>query len=87
LFGAETHLECGGNRGTYDQSSFQDLPERGSGAEEPFTVDWQQHLRPGWAHSTFEIAVDQPPTLAGIDPYNKLIDRNADDNMIAVTKQ
>jgi ABC-2 type transport system permease protein len=38
-------------------------------------------------HKTFEITVDQPPTLAGIDPYNKLIDRNADDNMIEVTKQ
>jgi ABC-2 type transport system permease protein len=36
---------------------------------------------------TFVIIVDQPPTLAGIDPYNKLIDRNADDNMIDVTKQ
>ncbi len=38
-------------------------------------------------HRTFEITVDEPPTLAGIDPYNKLIDRNADDNMIDVTKQ
>ena len=38
-------------------------------------------------HRTFEIIVDQPPTLAGIDPYNKLIDRNADDNMIDVTKR
>ncbi len=38
-------------------------------------------------HRTFVIIVDQPPTLAGIDPYNKLIDRNADDNMIDVTKQ
>jgi ABC-2 type transport system permease protein len=37
-------------------------------------------------HRTFEIVVDQEPTLAGIDPYNKLIDRNADDNMIPVTK-
>ncbi len=36
---------------------------------------------------TFEIIVDQQPTLAGIDPYNKLIDRNADDNMIDVAKQ
>jgi ABC-type transport system involved in multi-copper enzyme maturation permease subunit len=35
---------------------------------------------------TFEIIVDQPPTRAGIDPYNKLIDRNADDNLIDVTK-
>jgi hypothetical protein len=38
-------------------------------------------------HKTFEIVVDQQPTLAGIDPYNKLIDRDADDNMIDVTKQ
>jgi hypothetical protein len=38
-------------------------------------------------HKTFEIIVDQQPTLAGIDPYNKLIDRNADDNMIAVTRK
>jgi ABC-2 type transport system permease protein len=35
---------------------------------------------------TFEIIVDQPPTRAGIDPYNKLIDRNADDNLIDATK-
>jgi hypothetical protein len=27
------------------------------------------------------------PTMAGIDPYNKLVDRIADDNMIEVTKQ
>jgi hypothetical protein len=38
-------------------------------------------------HKTFVIIVDQQPTLAGIDPYSKLIDRNADDNMIDVTKQ
>lgn len=38
-------------------------------------------------HKTFEIIVDQQPTLAGIDPYNKLIDRNADDNMLDVAKE
>jgi len=36
---------------------------------------------------TFEIIVDQMPTRAGIDPYNKLIDKIADDNAIDVTKQ
>ena len=36
---------------------------------------------------TFVIEVNQEPTLAGIDPYNKLIDRNGDDNMIDVTKR
>jgi ABC-2 type transport system permease protein len=34
---------------------------------------------------TFEIIVDQPPTRAGIDPYNKLIDRDSDDNLMDVT--
>jgi ABC-2 type transport system permease protein len=40
----------------------------------------QEHLR-------YTIVVDEQPTRAGIDPYNKLIDRIADDNMIEVTKQ
>jgi ABC-2 type transport system permease protein len=34
--------------------------------------------------STVEIMVDERPTFAGIDPYNKLIDRNPEDNLIAV---
>jgi ABC-2 type transport system permease protein len=38
-------------------------------------------------HNTFVIIVNEQPTLAGIDPYNKLIDRNADDNMIDVARQ
>jgi len=35
--------------------------------------------------STVTVVVDQKPTRAGIDPYNKLIDRNSDDNTIDVT--
>jgi ABC-2 type transport system permease protein len=38
------------------------------------------------AKQTFEVVVDQMPTRAGIDPYNKLIDRIPDDNMVDVTK-
>ncbi len=34
---------------------------------------------------TFEVVVDQMPTRAGIDPYNKLIDRISDDNIIDVS--
>lgn len=34
------------------------------------------------ANQTFEIVVDQMPTRAGIDPYNKLIDRIPDGNII-----
>jgi ABC-2 type transport system permease protein len=36
-------------------------------------------------HQVFTIVVDRKPTRAGIDPYNKLIDRISDDNMIDVT--
>ena len=38
-------------------------------------------------NQSFEIVVDQMPTRAGIDPYNKLIDRIPDDNTIDITKQ
>jgi hypothetical protein len=34
--------------------------------------------------TTIEVVVDQKPTRAGIDPYNKLIDRVSDDNLVAV---
>ena len=37
--------------------------------------------------NTFEIVVDEEPTRAGIDPYNKLVDRIADDNLMDVAKQ
>ncbi len=37
-------------------------------------------------HQTFTVIVDKEPSRAGIDPYNKLIDRIADDNMIDVTR-
>ena len=34
--------------------------------------------------STIELTVDSLPTFAGIDPYHRLIDRNPEDNLIAV---
>ena len=34
--------------------------------------------------STVEVVVGEKPTWAGIDPYNKLIDRNPEDNLVAV---
>jgi hypothetical protein len=39
------------------------------------------------ARQTFVITVDEAPTRAGIDPYNKLIDRISDDNMIDVASR
>lgn len=37
--------------------------------------------------STLEFVADAKPTLAGVDPYNKLIDRNPDDNLIEVAEK
>ena len=33
------------------------------------------------------VVVDQAPDEAGFDPYNKLIDRNPEDNLIAVEEK
>ncbi|WP_293905049.1 M1 family aminopeptidase [Phenylobacterium sp.] len=41
------------------------------------------HLRSGV--QTVRVTVDKPPRFAGIDPYNKEIDRNSDDNAIKVS--
>ena len=55
----------------------------------------KEHLKPLYLakhhfaqdSSTIEIIVDEVPTFAGIDPYNKLIDRNPEDNLIATEKK
>jgi hypothetical protein len=52
--------------------------------EKPLYLKKEKLTQP---QQTFEIVVDELPTRAGIDPYNKLIDRVSDDNEIDVTKQ
>jgi hypothetical protein len=55
----------------------------------------KEHLKPLYLakqwfskqSSTLDIVVDEPPTFAGIDPYNKLIDRNPGDNLIATERK
>jgi len=36
---------------------------------------------------TFDLVVDERPTRAGIDPYNTLIDRIAEDNVTEVAER
>jgi ABC-2 type transport system permease protein len=48
------------------------------------------HMEKQWFktdNSTVVFVVDEKPTFAGIDPYNKLIDRNPEDNLIAVEEK
>ena len=59
---------------------FSDVPEK-----EPKRLD----LHKEWISQekgTFKFVVDEKPTFAGIDPYNKLIDRDPADNLIEVEK-
>ena len=37
-------------------------------------------------NGTFQFVVDEKPTFAGIDPYNKLLDHDPADNLIEVEK-
>ena len=47
-------------------------------------VLWLDKQRIADGDSTIEVIVDRLPVFAGIDPYNILIDRNSDDNLLPV---
>jgi ABC-2 type transport system permease protein len=53
-----------------------------TGQEQPLSVR-KEKITGG--PQTFEFVVKELPTRAGIDPYNKLIDRNLDDNSMDVS--
>lgn len=55
--------------------------------EDGITVKNPFYFELKWLSSgdnTFTIITDEKPLKAGIDPYNKLIDRNSDDNLKTV---
>ncbi len=58
-----------------------------SGAKEHLKPLYLAKQRFSEQSSTLEFVVQERPTFAGIDPYNKLIDRNPADNLIAVEKK
>jgi aminopeptidase N len=43
-----------------------------------------KHLQVHSGRQTFTFVTDRAPKFAGVDPYNKAIDRNSDDNVTAV---
>jgi ABC-2 type transport system permease protein len=53
-----------------------------TGQEKPLSVR-QERITGG--KQTFTFTVNEAPTRAGIDPFNKLIDRNLDDNSMDVS--
>ena len=56
----------------------------GAGEGSDNVLDMQKH-RINETTMSFEVIVDEEPAYVGIDPYNKLIDRNSDDNLSRVT--
>jgi ABC-2 type transport system permease protein len=60
--------------------------EKKNSGSEPKVLYLKKH--PITTHEVnLEIVVDERPTHAGIDPFNKLVDRNSDDNQIEVKER
>jgi ABC-2 type transport system permease protein len=55
-----------------------------SGTKEKLKKLYMEKKKFDTAKSTIEVVVGEKPTFAGVDPYNKLIDRNPEDNLVAV---
>ncbi|TRX51395.1 hypothetical protein FNH22_24195 [Fulvivirga sp. M361] len=60
-----------------------DIDENGRDRTNPIYLA-KHKIKPG--EGTIEITVNEEPVKAGIDPYNKLIDRIPDDNIVNVEK-
>ncbi|MCP3960225.1 MAG: ABC transporter permease [bacterium] len=60
--------------------------ERRKNGESEETVLFLEKRRITEANVTFELVVEDKPVRAGIDPYNKLVDRNSDDNVKKVSE-
>ncbi|HYH46844.1 MAG TPA: M1 family aminopeptidase, partial [Thermoanaerobaculia bacterium] len=63
---------------------FGEKPVAGKKPEE--TVLYLEKHRMTAPSATFRMTVDAPPVRAGIDPYNKLVDRNSEDNRKKVSE-
>jgi ABC-2 type transport system permease protein len=58
--------------------------KRGFTAEGILSLE-RQRIRSG--KQTLTVVVERPPKFVGVDPYNKYVDRNSDDNIAAVAMQ
>ena len=67
-----------------DIGIFTKNPDKVTEGDEHVLLFEKQRIRSGTSTLTF--VVDDMPSHVGIDPYNKLIDRNSDDNLDKVDK-
>ncbi|MCR5879209.1 M1 family metallopeptidase [Phenylobacterium sp. J367] len=79
--GKETETPVAGE--LFDVGVFTAEPGKGGFSSKDVAYFRLQPFRTG--SQTVTVTVDKPPKYAGVDPYNKQIDRNSDDNAIRVT--
>jgi aminopeptidase N len=81
-------------KGVETEAPLDELFDVGAFAAEPGTAGFSaasvlaMERRPiHTGTQTVTLVVDQPPAFAGVDPYNKRIDRNSDDNLRKVASR
>jgi aminopeptidase N len=65
-----------------DIGAFSSNPDEAKPGEEPELYLQKQRITE--PESVIRLTLDEKPAYVGIDPYNKLVDRNSDDNVKAV---
>jgi len=65
-----------------DVGLFTERPGDGAFAQENVLLMQRQPARSG--KQEIRVITTERPSFAGIDPYNKYVDRNSDDNIVAV---
>jgi aminopeptidase N len=68
--------------GEFDIGVFSAEPGKAGFAQSNVLYMQRAHLNTG--KHTLTVVVDQEPKFVGLDPYNKYVDRNSDDNLVAV---
>jgi aminopeptidase N len=69
----------------FDVGAFTAEPGKKGYTREAVLLMERQTMKTG--KQTITLRVDRPPTFVGVDPYNKRIDRNSDDNLTRVVMQ
>jgi aminopeptidase N len=77
--GKETAAPIGGE--TFDVGLFTEKPGEKAFTSKNVLVFKRVSLTGG--RQVFDFVTDKAPTWGGVDPYNKYIDRNSDDNLVA----
>jgi len=80
----KVQVDSAGVESTMPLADYIDIGVFKGTADDPHPL-YMNRVKMTQERQRFTIVVDERPTRAGIDPYNKLIDRNGDDNTMNVS--